>query len=339
MLNLSRTTLLALSAGLLLGCSNSSSTEPPPPSVELLAFKAVQADTMGTAVAEKQQLFVKVDMSLLNRMAVALPLKAENFSVLGADETSYPGDKATLALAEGCKDNAEVATGATERCWIVFSTPSNVLPTTIVYTAPDNVKYTAPLEVTPCQACGDRCPDFTVDPKHCGGCDKPVGLGTCAEGYPACQAGAFACNGVCVDLLKDPKNCGSCGKDVGKFTLCVDGKPQPCMSPTTMACDGTCIDPMYDSKNCGSCGHACTQGACSKGLCCENKESTDRVDCATVCGDMKCEAIGGTYESTNCTPSKIVLLGLGTCNDVPLEKDVSDGCEVVFKHIDCSCCQ
>jgi hypothetical protein len=342
MVTIARNTTLVLVAGVLFGCSNSSTeTPPPPPQVEIQANRSIQADTMGTVVAAKQELFVAVDMSLLNRMADSIPLAAANFAVHGDGDSdaSYSGDPATLALAEGCKADATVATGATESCTIVFRTPSDLVATTIVYKAPDGAEYAASLDVIPCKVCGDRCPDVNVDLAHCGGCGKPVGLGTCKDGKPVCTIGASDCNGTCVDLLKDPNNCGACGKSTGKFSLCVDGKTQPCTSPTTMACDNTCIDPMYDSKNCGSCAHACLNGACSKGLCCENVESKDRVNCATVCGDKMCEAVGATYQSTTCTPTKIMMLGLGSCNDVPQEKDVSDGCEVIFNHIDCSCCQ
>jgi hypothetical protein len=73
MVTFSRHMALVLAVGLLWGCSNSS-TETPPPPVELSANRSVQADTIGNIVAAKQELFVVVDMNLLNRMSESIPL-------------------------------------------------------------------------------------------------------------------------------------------------------------------------------------------------------------------------------------------------------------------------
>lgn len=70
----------------------------------------------------------------------------------------------------------------------------------------------APTTGEPCagMVCGGDCVDVMVDAMHCGGCDRPCGVGQqCAGGQCVCDAGTL-CGDVCVDVGVDPAHCGGC---------------------------------------------------------------------------------------------------------------------------------
>jgi hypothetical protein len=303
--------------------------------VELQPQRAAQTDVVGTFVAGAQERFVAVDLLLVNRGAEPIAMTLSSFSVRRDAEAAIGADLATAGHPLGCgKDDAAEA-GGTKRCTLVFRTPAELEPNTIVYKAASGLEYTAPLELLPCESCGQRCTDVQWDPDNCGACGKKAGLGTCNEGTITCKAEATDCSGTCVDLKTDPAHCGACNKPTSASAICEDGKLTTCMAPTTMNCGNKCIDPYWDGENCGKCGRTCEKGACSNGLCCENAETKERVNCATVCGDRGCETVGATYQGCG----KIVWIGVGTCNDVPLATEMTDDCEVTFHELDCSCCE
>jgi hypothetical protein len=89
-------------------------------------------------------------------------------------------------------------------------------------------------ECKPQNTCGAACIDIAIDPKHCGGCDKPCfGLTTICQNGTCIGSGTVACGGPytdcggtsnrCFDLQQNNLNCGTCGSACSGGKTCVSG--------------------------------------------------------------------------------------------------------------------
>ena len=123
----------------------------------------------------------------------------------------------------------------------------------------------------PREACGGGCVDTSINPAHCGGCNRPCGVGeTCSGGacQSACAAPRTMCSGSCVDPSSDIANCGACGRRCTTGQTCAAGVcSSTCAAPRAM-CGAACVDRSTDLNNCGACGVRCTTGqSCVAGVC------------------------------------------------------------------------
>jgi hypothetical protein len=320
------------------GCDDSTG---PDRVVVLSPERAALGDTVATTTCAQGERFLTVDLTVTNKLEGAIPLGISPFFVVSTAAAEFPADPVTASHAQGCEQGASLAPEGQKRCTVVFRTPADADLSTIVYKVPGGGTFSAPLQVTPCQVCGQRCTDTSFDNSNCGGCGKPVGLGVCVEGLPVCTQGATNCSGKCVDLQTDPANCGGCSKPVGQSAICVAGSIQQCSSADAPSgCDGKCVNLLYENGNCGECGRACAAPSlCNKGLCCSNVESKEMVSCDTVCGATACETNGATYSGPCNGTTKIVLGTVATCHDAPTPTETADGCTLPFNHIDCNCCE
>jgi hypothetical protein len=110
--------------------------------------------------------------------------------------------------------------------------------------------------------CGGVCVDTLTDVGHCGGCDQPCGLGSCAGGTCLCDTGAGAteCAGAwprCSDLASDPAHCGSCATacDASTGAACTLGTCECPATGATLTCGSAAMTRCCEGAAC--CGAAC----------------------------------------------------------------------------------
>lgn len=205
-----------------------------------------------------------------------------------------------------CASDAECGAGA--RCDTAVSPPACILLYCLPETAPCSMTEQCVQgmqchqgQCNSCSQCGGLCEvDFKSDPKHCGGCDQPVGSGSvCREGQSVCgPATPLACGDLCVDPTTDPQHCGGCAKAVGPGAKCSNGA-SACLEGRSL-CGGGCADLKGDDSHCGSCGHACPAGLhCSDRTCAGDVVSDGKTACAAVCEarGARCVAGRASYSS------------------------------------------
>ena len=119
-------------------------------------------------------------------------------------------------------------------------------------------------------ACGGSCYDLSLDPAHCGACDRACGDGeVCSVGACAasCLNGLGECDGRCVDFESDPAHCGGCTTACGTGENCAGGSCSSTCDPQTQ-CGDRCVDLQSDEHHCGACDVACPRGQfCTSGAC------------------------------------------------------------------------
>jgi len=205
-----------------------------------------------------------------------------------------------------CANDAECGAGA--RCDTAISPPACIVLYCLPETAPCSMAEQCVQRLqchegrcNSCSQCGNLCEvDFKSDPKHCGGCDQPVGAGhVCRDGQSVCAPDApLACADRCVDPTTDPHHCGGCNKDVGAGAQCSNGA-STCLAGRSQ-CGTECADLNGDDRHCGSCDHVCPTGLrCSNRACAGEVGSDGKTTCAAVCAarGASCAAGRALYSS------------------------------------------
>lgn len=103
----------------------------------------------------------------------------------------------------------------------------------------------------------------------------PSEAGDGEAGTSRCVAGEAACGGICTDVSINPFHCGACDRRCGAGEECLQGICRmPCRSPL-QTCAAGCADVQTDPANCGGCGRRCDPGAnCASGRCRSANEPT-----------------------------------------------------------------
>ncbi len=132
--------------------------------------------------------------------------------------------------------------------------------------------------------CGNECVDTSVDPRHCGGCDRPTpSQSVCSGGVSACGADLSTCDDQCVSLQTDAQHCGGCDRSCD-YLRDFDCGELNCFPQVTVCSAGQCEMPVLGPIDL-SCDEICTiaSGRCARGL----REDMTEVRCddrrADVC--------------------------------------------------------
>ncbi|MGC4117572.1 MAG: MXAN_6577-like cysteine-rich protein [Myxococcales bacterium] len=193
--------------------------------------------------------------------------------------------------------------------------------------------------------CGGVCVATSLDPAHCGRCDKVCAAGeVCSVGVCAlqCSGGTTKCGDRCIDLKNDPAHCGTCDKACAAAEVCSAGICALQCTGGTTKCGDRCVDFQTDPAHCGTCDKVCAEGeVCAAGACslactggttkcgdrCIDLEN-DRAHCGTcdkvcaageVCTAFACalECTGGTTLcGDRCIDLKNDRAHCGTCDKV-----------------------
>lgn len=149
--------------------------------------------------------------------------------------------------------------------------------------------------------CGGACVDTTVDPAHCGGCDKP-----CGEGQVCTDSVCFPGPATCSDGVRNGEE-----TDID----CGGSCPAACANDKTCAADPDCQSGHCVSEVCRECGtaaHCGTGRDCIGGNCCTVDGFGSNGVCVT--DDECCSGNCVTYQQAyrTCRPAGCIPPG-GSC--------------------------